>query len=340
MKRAIYIPILALATMAVAALPVSAAVQSNFQKSFNVSPGGKLTLETDLGSVEVRTAETSTLSVQVFREAKLVTDKEAQDLFSRFRVSFDAGSDAKSSYVSVKGTYEDKSFFHLFENSRLNVRYVVTVPSRYNVQVKTSGGNIALADLTGDVSLDTSGGDLKIGRINGKVDASTSGGDVDVVAGRNVTVRSSGGHLIIGHASGPIDARTSGGDIRIDQADDTLVAKTSGGAITLNQIAGAFDAHTSGGSISAKITQQPKGDSSLSTSGGSVSIYLADSLHLHLDADTSGGRVSTELPVLMQGSTEPSSLDAKLNGGGPTLKVHASGGNIEFKRFRQMAAAR
>ncbi|HVT04738.1 MAG TPA: DUF4097 family beta strand repeat-containing protein [Thermoanaerobaculia bacterium] len=328
MKRAICTRLIAMATVAAAAFPAAAAISSNIQKNFSVAAGGKLIVDTDLGDVEVRTSPSNSVSVQVFREARLADAKDAEKLFSKFHLKFEQ----KGNDIEVRGDYEDQSFFHLFDNARLNVRFVITVPSRYDVDVNTSGGDVSVADLAGNVTIKTSGGDLKIGRIDGTVDAGTSGGDVVVNSGRNITVKSSGGDLSVGHAFGPIEARTSGGNIKIEQADGSLVAKTSGGTITLNQIAGAVDANTSGGSISARITRQPNSNSSLSTSGGNVSVYLNEGIHLNLDADTSGGRVSTEMPVAVQGSVDSSSLDAKLNGGGPALRVRASGGNIVFHR--------
>lgn len=326
MKNTLYA--FALVSSVAVAFPATASISSNVQKTFSVSSGGKLVVDTDLGSVEVRTSPANTLTVQVLREARMADTAKAQKLFSKFHLDFQQHGNE----VSVRGDYEDGSLLQLFDDVRLKVRYVITVPSRFNIDVKTSGGDVSVADLGGNVLIKTSGGNMKVGKIDGTVEAGTSGGNVAVQSGHSVSVKSSGGDLSIGHASGAIEARTSGGDIIVEQADSSLLAKTSGGSITLNHVAGPIDANTSGGSISARITQQPKSGSSLSTSGGSVSVFLSDGIRLNLDADTSGGRVSTEMPVAIRGAAESSSLEATLNGGGPALKVRAQGGNIVFRR--------
>jgi DUF4097 and DUF4098 domain-containing protein YvlB len=133
-------------------------------------------------------------------------------------------------------------------------------------------------------------------------------------------------------ASSHLDVRTSGGSIDIRRAGADLKAHTSGGGIDIGDAAGSVDASSSGGSIRARLTRQPHGDSKLSTSGGGIVVTLAPGLALDIDAHTSGGDVSTEMPVTIIGKQEESTLNAKLNGGGPRLVLRSSGGDIRVAR--------
>ena len=45
------------------------------------------------------------------------------------------------------------------------------------------------------------------------------------------------------------------------------------------------------------------------------------------------GRVMTEFPVTVQGELKRTELKAKLNGGGPALVLHTSGGNVRVKKL-------
>ena len=96
----------------------------------------------------------------------------------------------------------------------------------------------------------------------------------------------------------------------------------------------AITARTSGGSVSAYLTAQPAGDSSLTTSGGSVTVYLADDIAVDLDARTSGGSARTDFDVLAHGDEDHSRhrIAGSLNGGGPELYLRTSGGNIRVLR--------
>ena len=93
-----------------------------------------------------------------------------------------------------------------------------------------------------------------------------------------------------------------------------------------------IDASTSGGSIKARLSRQPRGDSRLSTSGGGITVHVAANVGLDIDAHTSGGDVDSDVPVTILGKQDDSSLNGKLNGGGPKLVLRSSGGDIRLQK--------
>ena len=103
--------------------------------------------------------------------------------------------------------------------------------------------------------------------------------------------------------------------------------------ITVEEVMGTINAHTSGGSVKAHISRQPDSDCRLTTSGGSITVYLERDISVNLDASTSGGSVYTDFPVTIRGKINPRKLNAKINGGGPLLYLHTSGGSIHIKEF-------
>jgi len=84
--------------------------------------------------------------------------------------------------------------------------------------------------------------------------------------------------------------------------------------------------------VSAGITGQPQAPCRLSTSGGSVQVRLSPEVKLDINASTSGGRVHTDFDILVRGNLTGSSLQGKLNGGGPELYLRTSGGNITIAK--------
>ena len=100
----------------------------------------------------------------------------------------------------------------------------------------------------------------------------------------------------------------------------------------MNEVMGKIRADTSGGSVKAYISQQPKGDCQLKTSGGSITVYLAEDVAVNVDAGTSGGSIHTDFPVTIQGKISKRELKAQINGGGPELYLHTSGGSIYIKK--------
>ena len=89
----------------------------------------------------------------------------------------------------------------------------------------------------------------------------------------------------------------------------------------------------SGGSIQAHLTQRPGGESTLKTSGGGITLTVASNVAIDLDAHTSGGDIETDVPVTLLGKQSDSTLNGKLNGGGPRVVLRTSGGDIRLRKM-------
>lgn len=316
----------ALLVLLAGALP--AAEETTVNRSFQVKPGGRLVLDTDLGSIEVRGSGSETVAITVYRD---VRNGDADRILKDFKLDFEQrGND-----VYVTGEYDRHGMRRFWDRLRdkLRVRFVATVPTVYGLDLKTSGGGISASDLEGGIAARTSGGALEFDRIKGDIRGTTSGGGIRI--GRTdgaVDVHTSGGDVRIEETTGRVLAGTSGGGIRIERAGGEVEVHTSGGGITAEDVRGALRASTSGGSVTAYLSSQPESRSSLTTSGGSVNVYLAEGVAVNVDAHASGGSVSTDFPVMLQGKIEKHTLKAQINGGGPELYLRTSGGGIHIKK--------
>ena len=213
-------------------------------------------MDVDLGSIEVSTTGGSQIVANVYRRVERSSDSRAEELLRQHEVGFD--QQGNNVIIRAKYPHED---FRRWRRSNLQVRYVISIPSEFNVDLKTSGGGIRVDDLRGEVRVKTSGGGLQFGKIEGPIIGNTSGGGI-TLAGCNgkVDVRTSGGGIDIGSGSGDLVAETSGGGIKIENFVGDAFVRTSGGAIRINRIEGAIDAATSGGPIVAALGSQPKKD--------------------------------------------------------------------------------
>jgi DUF4097 and DUF4098 domain-containing protein YvlB len=309
-------------------LAVQAQAQGNIQRTFSVRPGGRLVMDVEPGAIEVKTSGESQIVVDVLRKVERASDARAEELFRQHEVSFEQqGND-----LIVRAKFPNG--FLRRNRSGLQVRYVVSIPTEFNVDLKTSGGGIRVDDLRGEVRVKTSGGGLRFGKIEGPIFGTTSGGGVSL-AGCNgkVEVRTSGGGITIGSGSGDLLAETSGGGIEIEDFSGDAFVRTSGGGIKINRIDGSIDASTSGGPIVAAISGQPKKDCRLHTSGGGITVELDESLSLNINAEASGGGVSTDLPLTVQGELRNGLLRGTLNGGGQALILQSSGGSIHLRKL-------
>ena len=342
-----------------------AAVENNIERSFPVVSGGRLTLDADRGSIEIHTADRDLVDVEIERKVKRGGKWSVEEVLEDFAITFDHSDDG----VTIRAKYDQKNLWRWNrERKRLGVKFLITVPQRYNVDLQTVGGGISIGDLEGEVRSQTAGGSLRIGRIKGSVWGQTSGGNIKLEGTvGDADVKTSGGGITIGSVAGAIEAITSGGSIRIDEATSSVNAKTSGGGITIGRVAGAIEAtttggsiridragsvnaktsgggitvdevmgsinaKTSGGSIKTYISRQPEEDCSLETAGGSVTAYLIEDIAFDVEARASGGHVSTDVPIIVQGKVRGNRLQGAINGGGPLLKLRTFGGSVRLRK--------
>jgi hypothetical protein len=298
------------------------------RKGFNVSPGGTLRVSAGVGDITVVTGGTG-VAVEIVREAR---GARGEKMMEGHHIDVRQSGDD----VIIDGDLDrDMSgWLGSWGPSNYEVKWNVRVPARYNIDVRTSGGFIKLADIGGTVDARTSGGEITTGRLGGTASLATSGGDITVAGAANELVaKTSGGDIDIGNTDARVEAKTSGGSIRLARVGSSVIARTSGGDIDIEDAMGAVDAKTSGGSITAQLSRQPQGESRLSTSGGGVTVSIADGIGVELDARASGGGVDSDVPVTVQGTQERDQVRGRIGGGGPALVLRSSGGGIRVKRM-------
>jgi len=231
-----------------------------------------------------------------------------------------------------------------------------------SVTAETGGGTIDVGTVGNDVNVRTGGGNIKIASAKGKISAESGGGSVVVVSGLqgaivetgggnihvdkcqgNVRASTGGGSIDLGDIDGPAEIETGGGSIRLAWARGPVKAETGGGSIELNGVPSAR-AETGGGGIIAKFlsSSDAHSDSWLETGAGDVTVYLASDLAISIRAAiemANGHSIQAgdfpDIHVNSEGGQwgpKTVTAEGKLNGGGPTLKVRTSTGNIIFRR--------
>jgi len=333
MKRAFLLIVMLLVAITVRAEQF----EDTVHKSFPVNGGGKLTLDADIGNVEIMTDASNTVQVDVYRRVDTHDKAEADKIFQDF--SLEAKQTGNN--IDLRGIFQDgwrsgwsgnycRNGECLWYGKKLKVhRYQIHLPKTFSVEVGTGAGDIYVGDLQ-SVDLNTSGGDIRVGQIAGEVKANTSGGNIKVLKASRADVETSGGDIEIGEVNGDVIAHTSGGGIEIKHGKN-VEAETSGGDINLSSVEGTVRADTSGGSIEAHLRQQPNGDCRLETSAGEVMVYLPKTAKMNIDATTDNGEVMVTDFILTDSVHREDRLNGAINGGGPRLILRSSSGDIEVR---------
>jgi hypothetical protein len=269
---------------------VSARGNSSLSKTFTVTNGGMLAVTVSSGDLRF----TSWNKNEVTITAEGIDEDDAKDL-----------------EISQSGNTVTVDFQARWGSSN-NVRFYINLPSQFNVDAKTSGGdiivrgslkgevmgktsggNVEVENIDGPTTLKTSGGNIIVGNVNGEGDVSTSGGNIKVESvsktfkgttsggdievgdvGGDITVATAGGNIKVGNVSGNASVKTDGGNISLKGASGKVIAKTAGGDIELDNVTGSVEAKTSGGEVTADLLPAGNESSELASSGGDVTLYI------------------------------------------------------------------
>jgi DUF4097 and DUF4098 domain-containing protein YvlB len=168
--------------------------------------------------------------------------------------------------------------------------YKVRVPTTFNVIVATYGGDIDLADLSGDLEAKTGGGDVALSGIQGRIMIKTGGGDIDAFKTQGqMELITGGGDIDSRSVEGKINASTGGGDIDFQNGKGSLDLKTGGGDITIQIFEGSkIEARTGGGDI---LSEEIIANINILTKGGDI---CAHGIRGNLEAASSGGDLCLE----------------------------------------------
>ncbi len=285
---------------------LAASEQDSRSKSFTVTKGGTLDISVGGGDIRVGTWEKNEVFVRA--DGLSLSDLERLEMTQ------------SGNNVTVRLRPRWSTF--------RNVRFEVKLPTEFNTELKTSGGDIEFEGaLKGKVKGSTAGGDIRLRDVVGTVDMTTAGGDIRAeTVGGDVYLKTSGGNIELGDVAGKAEVATSGGDIRVTRVGKSLRAKTAGGDIKVGDVGGEAEISTSGGDIRVgKVS----GKVSLSTGGGDIQLKSASG---SVKANTTGGDLELlDVSGTVEGKTAGGDVVAEMRPSGQgESSLSSSGGSIKL----------
>ncbi len=300
------------------AVTASAATEENISRQLDVTSGGKLVIDVDFGTINVTIGADDKAVIEAYRKIDFGDEAKEKEYFAAAPVAISQDGNV----VTVRAHYANSKKFWSFGHSEMDGRYTIRVPKRFETDLHTEGGDVTAGEITGNTTVKTSGGKLAFKNLEGTLTANTSGGSIEVEDCR-----------------GSIEIETSGGDITMADGTGTLAAKTSGGQIDVRNFSGDTEVRTSGGNLSLeRITGKIIGKR-LETSAGNIDVSLPTTATMDIDARTSVGEVFSRLP-LETSDVDREHLRGKLNGGGKSVKLETSAGNITIEPSSSEIASR
>jgi Toastrack DUF4097 len=314
----------------------SAATEENISRQLDVTPGGKLVVDVDFGTINVTAGADDKVVIEAYRKIDFGDGAKEKEYFAAAPVAISQDGNV----VTVRTHYTKSKEFWSFGHSEMDGRYTIRVPKRFETDLHTEGGDVSAGEISGNVTVKTSGGKLAFKHLEGTLTGNTSGGSIAVEDCRGpIEIETSGADITVAEATGTLDAKTSGGRIDVRNFSGDTEIRTSGGNLSLQRITGKIIGKTSGGSIRASIPDAVVGDVRLQTSAGNIDVSLPATATVDIDARTSGGEIFSRLP-LETSDVDREHLRGKLNGGGKSVKLETSVGNITIEPSSSEIASR
>lgn len=303
--------ILALAALAVVPFEVACDFETwadnsdrfreDFQYSYDLKPGGRVSVDTFNGSIEILSWEKNT--VQITGTKYAAREEDLKDM--KIETKADAGS------VQIRTVRP------LSRRGNMGAKYFLRVPQRVELDtIHSSNGTIRVEDIDGNARLDTSNATIRMRKVHGRVDAKTSNGAIegDDLVGEAV-LRTSNGAIRMSRVQGGVEATTSNGSIQV------AVSKPKPGQ--------PLRFESSNGSLDLVIAELANNEVRASTNNSSITLRVPASIKALLRASTSNSSITSDLDVVTRGTIGKNHLEGEINGGGPLIQLSTSNGSIK-----------
>jgi len=274
----------------------------DFHYSESLKSGGRLSLESFNGSVEITAWDQNTVDISGTKYAR------TQDEVNAIRIDVQHGAD----FVSARATRPPMN-----RHGSYGVKFVIKAPrgALYD-RITTSNGSIRAYDGAGPARLKSSNGRIEVQHLRGGLSAETSNGPIEITdQDGSVEAHSSNGHIKIEGLRGALDATTSNSSIKAEfvRVGDSIRVGSSNGSVELSLPPSAscpVRAHTSNSSITLHL---PGGEP-----------------NARLSASTSNGSIQSDFDLRTRGELSKHHLEGVLGAGGPIIDLETSNGTIRI----------
>ena len=131
----------------------------------------------------------------------------------------------------------------------------------------------------------------------------------------------SGATLRFSTINGGVELRGVSGDIK---------AETTNGGVTAREIAGSIDASSTNGGVDVDMTQLGEGGARLECTNGGIKLRLPSDAKASISASITNGGIDTAGLNLETTESSRRKLEARLNGGGPQIRIEGTNGGIRI----------
>ncbi len=280
-------------------LTTASAVAQDFQKSYRLAEGHKVSIKNVAGDILVKGYDGTDIQVVAFKEGR-----------DRDRLKIEDFSNDNS--VDIRVNYPQDC------NCEASIRFEVQVPRafRYNYDAfSTVAGNVKIEEIKGVIRAENVSGVILLRNVSGTMYASSISGDVSIEQATEVALPSD-----LNGRSGGSWRRIERRYLRGDQPDDSVVAKSISGNVKVNLI---------------QVASSSMKQMEFSTLSGNVEVKMPDNLGAEVEMSTLIGTVDTDFPLTLIKSNIGigGSARGRIGDGSRGLKITSTSGNVSLRKI-------
>jgi len=175
--------------------------------------------------------------------------------------------------------------------------YDIKVPHDCNITLRTSTGDISIAEVNGTIFVKTTSGDIRMQKVSGVVLAQCASGDVSFDG-----------------VDGKLGAQSASGDVRVLRANLRDVS-----------------VHSASGDVALDLLSLPEGEWGIRSVSGDVDLRIPGDARLTVEVKTLSGDVHCSLPHERVRLGTARGKQIIINGGGPTVRMESVSGDINIR---------
>jgi hypothetical protein len=277
----------------------------DFHYSYAFKPGGRLSIETFNGGVEVIGWDRETVEID---GAKYGPSPEAADAL---RIEIGDTPGAMEIHVSRPADF----------SGNRGARFSLKMPRKAILErVFSSNGSIVVEGASGPARLRTSNGSIRVDNFEADLEARTSNGGIELSdIGGEVIASTSNGRIRAEHLKGSLDVTTSNSSITADLAGARLSR--------------SLRLETSNAPVDVTLPTGLARSARVSTSNGQIVMRMPPDINAHVLARTNNSSITSDLEMKVQGVLSKHSLDGIIGAGGPLVDISTSNAAIRLLRL-------
>lgn len=314
-------------------LVAEATVDRMLVEEFDVQIGGHLQLLANYGSVHVTSGNTAKCRIEIVGE---INNDLLRFLNSNKIVSRNKDSEFRrknNASVSVD----------LPESLSMSMVIEVTIPRRFNIDVKTTSADVELERISGKVDITTNSGSIYLSSTDGDVEVYSKSGAVEAGDISGSAMVETNGTIRLGNVDGATKIYAADRSVTVGDVGGLASVEAQAGDVTLgNLLAGAFVSTTSGqvsiqradlfanlksisGEIDVNFSENPTQRCELETESGNIFVGVKRDFGAPVLGIVEFGTLS--IPTMS--NTGWMKDDLKRHDIG--LKAYSTSGNVKFQ---------